>query len=220
MKRLLAGLVVLVMMGMCASSFGFFLIYNVSTTVKGGDSATDAKAAVPLKAYLVLDLNDSNGLLVDANLIMYGNDANTPKKQKVYVQLNHSDDADLLGADVWYIDNLIFVDFWGRSPFDFEIMLQGKTALKDVGFGTSDKMWVASSIKGDTMVWDNFLLGPSASQSVSGTANASASLWTAATKYVNAHGWTQEQIIEVGSPDHESLIQILEDFVPATLPTP
>jgi hypothetical protein len=220
--------VLLVVLSMCVPSYGnFFLIYNVSTTVKGADSATDAKATVALKGYLVLNLTDANGYVVDANLIMYGNDANTPKKQKVYVQLNYSDSADYLSADVWYIGDLMFVDFWGDSPWDFEIMLQGKASYKDVGWGTGpgDEAWAASSIKGVNMVWDKFLLGPNGDQDVSGTATASASLDLKTTKLVNKNGWTQENIVETGGTiagkHQNSLIEILtaKHYNPAVLPT-
>jgi hypothetical protein len=224
MKRLLGLVVLFVVLYMYVpASYGapasyYFLIYNVSTTVKGADADTDAKVTIPLKGYLVLKFADGCDTLVDANLILYGNDSNTPKKQKKYVQLNHSDDADLLGAYVWHVGDLIFVDFWGRDIFDFEITMQGKESLKDIGFGTT-KQTVASSIKGVTIVWYDFLLGPSPDQDVSGTANASATLWTTGTKYVNQNGWTQDEIIN-GKGLDDGLLQILENkkYSAATLP--
>jgi hypothetical protein len=208
---------------MCVPSYGYFLIYNVSTTVKGGDYYTDTKVTIPLKGYLVLNL-DADGYEVDVNLILYGNDANTTKKQKVYVQLNQSNDPNIDGleANVWYISDLMFVNFWwyNGAPFNFEMMLQGKAALKDIGFGTSDKGWVAGSVKGVNMVWSNFLLGPDLNQDISGTSNASATLDLKATKYVNFNGWTQDTIILNGDGGREGLIPMLESkgYVAATLP--
>jgi hypothetical protein len=196
MKRISTILVVLVMMTMCTSSFGFFLVYNVSTSVKGADGATDDKTTVPLKGYLLLNLDNTSGEVVDANLVLYGKDSNTPTKQKVYVQLNDSDANSFLGASVWYVADFVFVNIWSyEDPFDFEMLLSGKIKLKDVGKGTSDMEWVASSIKGVNMVWDGFLLGPSG-QNVSGTANASATL-NSLTKSFNdtLPSWTQDQII-------------------------
>jgi hypothetical protein len=225
MRRLLGLAVLFVVLSVCVSAYGnFFLIYNISTTVKGADYNTDAKVSIPLKGYLVLNLTDADGFVADANLILYGNDANTPKKQKVYVQLNYSDSDEFLNINVWYISDLMFVDFWTDGPWDFEIMLQGKASYKDVGWGTApgDEAWAASSIKGVSMVWDNFLLGSDPDQDVSGTSNASATLDIKATKYVNAQGWTQEQVIEIGSPAHLGLIPMLESkgYVAATLPLP
>ena len=217
MRKLLGLAVLFVVLSVCMPSYGYFLIYNVSTTLKGVDSATDLKVTVPLKGYLVLNL-DTEGSFVDANLILYGKDSD---KVKVYVTLNANDESDdRLGFDTWNIGDYVFVDFWGRSPWDFEIMLSGKTTLKDIGFGTSDKKSVASSIKGVNMTWDGFLLGSNLSQNVSGTANASATLWNVATKYVNDHEWTQDQIIVSGDSDNDGLITILEGkgYVAATLP--
>jgi hypothetical protein len=227
MKRLLGLVILFVVLSVCVPSYGYFLIYNVSTTVKGADDNTGAKTTIPLKGYLVLNL-DANDALVDANLIMYGNDANTPKKQKVYVQLNQSNDPQIesLAADVWYIGDFIFVDFWNYNfnnrPLYFEILLQGKVALKDIGFGASEKKQVAGSIKGVNMVLDGFQLGPDPNQDVSGTANASATLDLKATQYVNFHSWTQETIILNGDSGRDGLIQILQGkgFVATTLPPP
>ena len=102
MKRLL-GLAVLFVV-LCASvpSYGYFLIYNVSYTVNGADKSTNAKVTIPLKAYLVVNLDDSNNELVDANLILYGNEASTSKK-KVYDQLNYTGIPGRLGGHVWYV---------------------------------------------------------------------------------------------------------------------
>jgi hypothetical protein len=84
MKKLLACLVALVMFGICSSSFGdYFIIYNVSSTVKEVNEG-GIKGAIPLKSYLVVRLNDADEY-VDANLVMYGKGQN---KQKVYVQLD------------------------------------------------------------------------------------------------------------------------------------
>jgi hypothetical protein len=218
MKRLLGLAVLFAVLSVCVpSSYGdqvtyHYLIYNVSTTVKGADANTDAKATIPLKGYLVLYFVDGCDTPWDANLILYGNDTNSPKKQKVYVQLNRTSDG-LLSASAWHVGDLMFIDFWGDSPFDFEIMLQGKMSLKDIGFGKDDKRLVASSIKGVTMVEYGFMLGPNGEQGVSGTANASATLYTVATNAVNAGGWSREAVVA-------ELIDILttKGYVAATLP--
>jgi hypothetical protein len=216
MKRLLGLAVLFVVLCVSVPSYGYFLVYNVSYTVNGADKSTDAKVTIPLKAYLVVNLDDSNDELVDANLILYGNDASTPKKQKVYDQLNYTGIPGRLGGHVWYVSDLIFLDFWGRLPSDFEITLQGKTASKDIG--TVNKKQAAGSVKGVSIVWDGALLGPDPNQDVSGTATASASLNTAGTKSINQHGWTQDQIIEGDG----GLISMLEGkgYVKATLPSP
>jgi hypothetical protein len=223
MRRLMAGLVVLVILGICSPSFGYLLLYKVSMTARGADVDTDAKANVPLKGYLLLNLDDNNEI-ADANLILYGRDTDKAKK---YVLLNISDSASLLEGGVWYSGGLMFVDLSGYDPFDFEIFLSGKTKLRNVGLGKDAKKSIAGRIKGVTMVWDGFLLGPSDDQDVTGSAKARALLWKAAIKAINDpdETWTQDEVIVDGKDltgGHEnSLIEMLEDkgYEEATLPT-
>jgi hypothetical protein len=200
MKRLL-GLAVLfaVLSAWAPSSYGnqltyHCLVYNLSTTVKGADSETDLKAAIPLKGYLVLHFVDGCDTPWDANLILYGNDTNTPKK-KVYVQLNMSGDQ-FLAPSGWTIGDLMFLKLVGDYPFNFEIMLQGKQTLKDIGFGAPDKRMAAASIKGVDIVEFGFLLGPDP-QAITGTANASATLNTSVTKQVNENGWGPDAAVDI-----------------------
>ena len=211
MKRLLACLIVLVVFGICSPSFGYMLLYKVSTTVKGADDDTGEKVRIPLKGYLLLNLDDNNNI-DDANLILYGRDTDREKK---YVMLNYSDSADLLGADLWYVGDFVFVDIWGRDAFNFEIFFSGKTKLRNVGLGSDEKKSIARSINGVTIVWEDFLLGPSDDQEVSGSAKASATLWTRAIKTINDPDdtLTQDEAVDL-------LIDILEDknYEAATLP--
>jgi hypothetical protein len=219
MKKLMTGLVVLMMLSICASSFGYILVYNVSASVKGADDDTDLKTTVPLKGYMIINLDNTTSELVDANLILYGKDANTPTKQKVYVELNYSDIADLLGMDIWTIGDFLFVDFWGRSPFDFEAIVSGTMKTKTVGpLVTPTLQDVASSLKGSMLVWDGFLLGP-ADQDVSGVSSSvSATLNNSATKWAN--GDNDEDEVKTQDQVVDEALDILDfkGFDAATLP--
>jgi hypothetical protein len=188
---------------MCSASFGYFLIYNLSTTVNGVDYETEQKVSVPLKGYLILRLNDSNEIL-DANLILYGRGTHTPKN-KVYVQLNNLESSDSnclewdIGTPGGERGNFVCSNFWTyankSSPFDFEWLLTGKKSLKDVGYLAGNRR-VASSLKGVFVVWYGMLLD--ADQDIEGTSNISMMLNTAYTKRVNNTDpiWTQTRIIE------------------------
>jgi hypothetical protein len=203
MRKLSAGLVMLALLWMCSASFGYFLVYNVSATVNGVDYETELRVSVPLKGYLVLRLNDSNELQ-DANLVLYGKDANTPKS-KVYVQLNYFESSDSnclkwdIGTPGGEQGNLVSSNFWTyankSSPFDFEWLITGQKSVKNVGYIAGDRK-VASSLKGVFMVWDGMLLD--ADQDIQGTSNISMTLNTAYTKGVNGTNpaWTQDKIIE------------------------
>jgi len=203
-KLLLTGMVVLVMFGICSSSFGdYFLIYNVSTTMKGIDFDIDSQVSAPVKGYLLVKLDDSDAIL-DANLILYGNDANTPKKVKVYAQLNSSDSSTNNYLD-WDTDKsvglkgtYVFTNVWTYgnilSPFDFEWLIMGKQVVKNVGTLAGNRP-VVSSAKGVLMVWSGMLLDYD--QDLEGTSNISLTLNMSYTKAVNDSEptWTQDQIV-------------------------
>jgi hypothetical protein len=217
--------VMLVMSWVCSSSFGYLLLYNVSTTVKGADADTDSRITIPLKGYFLLTLNDSNEF-VDANLMLYGRDTDGHKK---YVILDYNDGTGFLSVNVWYIDKFAVVDLSGDTPFNFEIFLTGATALKNVGLGKDHKKSITGSITGVTIVHNGFLLGPSADQDVSGSANVTATIWWPATKSINGssgkqESWTQDETIATGKDfmgvHYRSLTEQLEDkgFRAAILP--
>ena len=202
-KKLMAGLVVLVMVVVCASSYGiappYYLVFNVSATVQGADDATSAKVSVPLKGYMVVALNDSDEFQ-DANLVIYGKDANTPKKQSKYFEVdnNDNDGTGFLSVDAYRVGDFTFFDIWdtnSNSPFSFEGFMMGKVTTKNVGTIPGPRP-VASSLKGVFMNWDEVLLGP-AGHYISGTGNMSATLNNAITKAVNDTGptWDANEII-------------------------
>lgn len=217
MKRLVGLVVLVVVLSVCVPSYGYFLLYNVSASVKGVNNSTPASIA--WKGYLVLDINDSSDDLDDANLIIYGKNSS---KAKVYVVLNESDSNGFIDTDLWSQGNFAVFNFWSygnpSSPFDFEGLVLGKGAYKDIGLGVSTKKWVASSMKGTTMVWEGMLLD--ADDDIAGTGTVSASLYTVATKAINTYGLTQDQILVDGYLTYPSLINGLKakGFVAATLP--
>jgi hypothetical protein len=194
---------VLFLWGWCSVSFGYVLVYNVSTAVNGADYDTGLKVTVPLKGYLVLRLNDSDELQ-DANLILYGKGANIPKN-KVYVQLNRLESSDTnclrwdIGTPGGEQGDLVSSNFWTygnkSSFFDFEWLMMGKKSIKNVGQLAGNKR-VAGSLKGTIMVWDGMLLD--ADQDIQGTSNISMTLNAVYTKWANGTNptWTQDQIIE------------------------
>jgi hypothetical protein len=195
MIRISTILVAIVMLGMCTSSFGYFVVYNLSSTVKGADASSDSRVTIPIKGYLVLNISESNDSLMDANLILYGTDSNTTKKNKVYVQLDvHNTDGRRLDVNETSIDQLLFIDVFTGGHFLFEMLMDGKTTLKDIGRGANDKKLVATSLNGVNMVWGGCLLGPYG-QEVKGTANASATIYYELTKVANEYALTQEQVV-------------------------
>jgi len=186
MRKLLALFVMLVVLGVCAQSYGFLVVYNVSCPVKGVDDTT--AVTIPLKGYLVLNLDDVDGDLVDANLILYGKDSD---KNKVYVVLNDSDSNDFLDISIQRQGEQVIVGIDAGGPFDFESLMLGKVKATNVGL--ADKQDIPGSLKGVIAVWDGILLDTG--QDVTATGNISATNWSGATKYINKEGWTQDQTV-------------------------
>lgn len=194
MRKILSLIVVLAMFEMCASSYGFFLIYKVSVSVKGVDDTTGSPVSIPLKGYLVLNytLENSSYTLEDANFIMYGKNVT---KSKVYVELDCATGNELLGISYWSHGAAYkFYDLSSYSPFEFEGHMFGKTKTVDIGGITL--VDCATSLKGVFWVGGGMLL--SSALDIAGTANISASLWTSATKSINLDPatWTQDAILE------------------------
>lgn len=218
--------VMLTMSWLCSSSFGYLLLYNVSMTITGADVNVASRVTIPLKGYLLLNLSDSNAI-VDANLILYGRDADSKKK---YVVIDYNNGAGLLEATLWYVDNVTFVDLSGNSPFNFEMFFKGTTSLRNIGLGIDNRKSIAGGLTGNTTVRHKFILGPDANQDVSGTATVTATLWTAATKSINGasgkqESWTQDEVLLTGKDfdgvHYRSLTEQLvrKNYTPATLPT-
>jgi len=181
MKRILGLVVLFTVLSTCVPSFGnYFLLYNVSTTVKGVDY-DDAEGAVtvPTKGYLLLTLDDSNEF-VDANLVLYGKNT---ENVKVFVELGYNDIGFLGDTYTWAAYGYFFIYLQGMGYFDFEAQLIGKTKLKDIGLGTTEKKDVASRVKGVIAVWEDMLLD--SSQDIKGTANMSMTLNNRLTKSFN-----------------------------------
>jgi hypothetical protein len=213
MRRLLGLVVLFVVLCVSVPSYGYFLIYNLSSTVKGVNNTTPV--SISWKAYLVLSFDNSdNG--VDANMIMYGKDSNNVK---VYVQLNYSDSAHLFDSDsFWQKGASQAFNFYSESdhPFDFVGFVIGKSKATNIGLLNTKN--IANSMTGTMIVWDNMLFN--ASDNIAGSGAVSMSLYTAETKYVNQNSWNQENVLLSDSSSHPGLIPILaaKGYVPATLP--
>jgi hypothetical protein len=207
MKRLLGLVVLFVVLCVSVPSYGYFLIYNVSGSVKGVNN--NAPASISWKGYLVLKISADS--VLDANLITYGLDST---KTKVYVE--HDFDATgafklgvTPGVNISSKGVLLTVDLvcdTVKTTFDFEGFTVGKAAYQDIGSGS--KEWVASSAKGVMIVRQGKLL--SSADDITGTGTVSSSLWTVGTKYVNQNSWTQDMIINTGDSHQKSLTQMLE----------
>ncbi|MGA2679255.1 MAG: hypothetical protein ABSF37_08140 [Sedimentisphaerales bacterium] len=227
MKKLSAILIVLVVFLMCSPSFGYTLIYNVSVPVKGADATSGLKISAPMRAILILSIDTLITSIDDANLIIYGNDTNVPKKQKVYVEYDFTTMDEFHYAILRTLGGYYFVDISAYTDIvSLEGFMMGKWKTQDVGPLLGGRQDVAGSLKGGFAIRDGFLLGPvDLMQDISGTADISASLWTSMTKWANGHNTdgaggvgelkTQDQVVTwaIG-------YLTAKGYHPATLPSP
>ena len=170
------------------SSGNYLLIYNASFTVKGVDNVTPATAR--LKAYIVMDFDESHDNHVDTNMIMYGKNT---AGSKVYVCLNEYDSNDFLDMSANVEGQHIVFDFDTADPFNFDGMFLGKRKMKDIGL--VEDMNVAGSMKGVIRSLGGVFLDEG--QEIRGTATMSASLWSPATKIVNEDAWSKDLLVAV-----------------------
>ena len=195
MKRLSAVLVVLVMLGMCAPSYGYFLIYNLSGKIKGTDGTVDIKkVTIPFKGFLVMNFDNDTNSLVDANMIIYGKNTG---RHKVYVQLNAHDSNEFLDASVLPQDVRNFYALNGNSPFGFESLIMGNVHRRTIGHALRKD--IAPDLSGVITGEEGIMLG--LDQDIAGVGNISATLYGVATKGVNSPDnhvapHTQEGIID------------------------
>jgi hypothetical protein len=188
MRKLLTLFVMLAVLGVCAPSYGYLLIYNVSSTFKGVDSDANSAENVPIKGFLVLDMNDPNETLDDAEMVLYGKDAD---KAKVYFVETFGGDA---GID-WTVEgDFVTVDLEDSSdPFDYEMRLTGKIADKNVGLGADDKKGVANSLKGTIVSWQGMIFDDS--QVLFGSGITSMTFYPGPTKSYNEDDATIDEVV-------------------------
>ena len=182
MKKLLALLVMVVVLGVCAPSYGYILVYKVTGKVKAFEWNEPSYGNVAVKGFLVIDIqdtgddedNDAN----NARLVLYGKDADG--------DLVYFNDALGDGGNIeWFTTGeFVGLEVWDSvSPFEYEFTMTGKVKLADVGFGVEDKRLVSSSLKGTLGSWWGMLLDET--QELFGSGSASMTLDTAKTKAAN-----------------------------------
>lgn len=179
MKRLAALFVISAMLGICTSSYGYFLIYTISGSLKGTEGAVDIeKETTNFRGYLVMNIDEDTNSLTDANLIFSGGD---PNNHRVYVQLNASDSNGFLDASILYRDRRTFYELNGNPPFDFKIFAVGDVHNRAIGLPRSKKivpsLWGAITNESGML----FAVG----QELAGTGSLSVSLYSTATNGVN-----------------------------------
>jgi hypothetical protein len=189
MRKLLGLSVVLAVFGVCAPSYGYILVYNVTGGMKAVEWNVQKIISVSVKGYAAIDINDSNGAVNDKQMVLYGKDASGNLKY-----YEDSLDEDYAGVDLYPIANVVEVDVWDyNSPFYYEFIMTGNIKATDVGLGASSKKLVASSLSGSLITWWAQLLD--SSQELFGSGAATMTLDTKQTKAANAGSLSVDAVI-------------------------
>jgi hypothetical protein len=189
MKTLSALFAALVILGVSTPSYGYFLVYNLSGTIRGVDDSN--KVTIPFRGYLVMNFDDDTNSLVDSNMIIYGRD---PNRDKVFVQLNASDANEFLDAHILPRDVRNFYALNGERPFGFRSLIMGNVHRTTIG--PANRRYIAPVLKGAIREEEGIFLD--LEHNLAGVGGISASLYTSKTRLFNDPGaaWTQDTIID------------------------
>jgi hypothetical protein len=194
MKKLSAALILLAMVTICTTSFGYILVYKMSMTLNGANNDTGANAIIPLKGYLIIDPN----VPAEANLIIFGKDANTPRRQKVYIEIRtESITLDLRNQGDIYQSLKIVID---NDNFELTSLMRGRLIRYNVG-PLAGYQEIPLILNGAACVFGGEILGAGNTiRDITGTAGISMTLWPPPTRWANGKNdeiaqKTQEEVV-------------------------
>ena len=193
MKRLLVLFVILGVLGVCAPSYGYILVYKLSTTVKAVDTRTgvDAAEVIKLKGYLIVDYNETDVDVNDADVVMYGKDQDDTL---ACFRLDVEEDL-TLNYEIGDINANAWVGFrQGGNRSGIEVLLTGKTKVKDIGL--SEDKTIPGTLKGTLIVWDEIFLDPTRWYLLKGSGNVSAPLHSGLTKEANENSYSSNTLAD------------------------
>ena len=142
MKTLKALMVIAIILAACAPSFGYVLVYNVISRVKGVTDL-DSPIGVAIRGYLVLDINAS-GDLNEADWLTYGKDTDGIK-----TYTSESPDPVLTVNGRYQTITMDTGDGWS-------IIIMGRITAKNIGL--TDKQAIAYTMAGNFIVNGGFVL--------------------------------------------------------------
>lgn len=194
MRKLLGLTVVLAVLGVCAPSYGYILVYKVAGAMKAQEWGSDTLTNVSVKGYLAMDIDDSDEV-VDAKMVLYGKGTGG---NLVYSVDDFNDSDPNIDDNIYWGNSgrVVELDVWNINhiyPFSHEFMMTGILKSIDVGLGATEKKMAASSLKGSLVAWRGPLLD--SDQDLFGSGAATMTLDTKQTKAANAGSKTVDDII-------------------------
>ncbi len=188
MRRLLVLLVTMGVLGVCAPSYGYILVYKLSSKVKAVYEDANALGGIKVKGYLALSIADGTEAADDMQMVLYGYDV---LGNKIYYVENFEGNADLLWTEEGAYVTLYITNH--REQFYYDIWLTGTIKEKDVGFGADDLRSAPGSLKGSFASTSGLILDDS--QLLFGSGSISMSLDKSRTVSANDLSATVDQVI-------------------------
>ncbi len=188
MRVLTATVAALIILVTYTSSYGYFLVYNISGGMAGIENLE--KESVHFHSYMVMTFDNDTNDLVDTNMIVYGEDTND---HKVFVQLNASDANQFLEAHILERTVRNFYSLNAQTPFGFWAFIMGN--VKKTTIGPDLKKYIAPKLNGDLSQQQGIFFN--ADISFSGVGHMSANLNSSETKKSNdpENGATQDTVV-------------------------
>jgi hypothetical protein len=171
MRTLKVWMVVLVMLAVCAPSFGYVLVYNTLSRVKAVDSTAEAIVGVAVRGYMILDINDANGDVNDAYWMVYGRDG---EGTKVYT---------VDGLDPTLTINGRYQSFYIETGTGWFVTVVGKRTNKDIGLAAGRQL-IAYTMSGGFIIPDGGIV-LNADQFLTGSGSMGVTLNSTKTKAAN-----------------------------------
>ncbi len=139
--------VLLGVLGVCAPSYGYILVYKVNISYETLAIDDDVIAKGAIKGFLVMNVNDSNeSAVIDAaDFVLYGK----VEGEKHYESLDITDYIELTGSE-----DIAAITIGAAGGIDYRVNLFGK--LKETNVGLSDKKWIPSALSGGILMNGTF----------------------------------------------------------------
>jgi hypothetical protein len=141
MNKLRVWILVLVMLSVSAPSFGYVLVYKTYGRLKAVNSEANSLAGVPIRGYLIMDLNETNGEVNDVYWVTYGKDTEGTKVYTLSVPDLQLQVCGRYQSVYMNIDEGWFVTIIGRQTY------------KNVGLAESKPL--AFTMSGSFIVYDS-----------------------------------------------------------------
>jgi len=184
MRKLLAMFVLLAVLGVCAPSYGYILVYKVTISYKTLVTDDDVIATGAIKGFLVMNVNDSGepAVIDAAGFVLYGK----VEGEKHYESLDITDYIVLTGSD-----HIGAITIGAGGGTDYRVNVFGKLKETNVGITDNTKP-IPPTLSGGILMNGTFFY----IADLIGFSTVSATLDSATTKTANGEGADVSEVVD------------------------